>query len=355
MKVALVTGSFPPDPCGVGAYVERLAEGLVASGVDARVIHGTDWDVRGLRATVRRIDLLQPDLVHIQYPTLGYGAALGPHALSIIRPGIVTLHEMLHTHALRQLAAAAFVASAHHIVLTTPSEREYLLRFAPWLHGRSSVIPVGSSIPAAPSREARPAEVVHFGLIRPEKGLEQVIELAGVIDRHRSSLRVRIVGDVAEKWSGYFRALKASTTALPVTWETGLSSAGVAEILAGSTVGYLPFPDGASERRTSLLALLDAGVATITTRGADTPAALAGAVRFANDPAEAFSIAEALFADREAAEDMRSQGRGYVHQFSWARIVSLHRVLYDDVLRKRRPRSRAIGPVRHGTGRDSIG
>ena len=268
-----------------------------------------------------------------------------------IRPGIVTLHEMLHTHVLRQLAATAFIASARHIVLTTPSEPEILLRFAPWLHRRLTVIPVGSSIPAVPSGEPRTEEIVHFGLIRPEKGLEQVIELAEVIQRHRSSLRVRIVGDVAEKWSGYFRALKASSTALPITWEIGLSPAGVAEI--HTFPSWVPALSGRrSERRTSLLALLDAGVATITTRGADTPGSLAGAVRFAGDPAEAFQIALALSADRLGTDEMRLRGRHYVDQFSWSRFVSLHRDLYEDVLRRRR---RSVRSLFHRTYRSSVG
>ena len=121
-------------------------------------------------------------------------------------------------------------------------------------------------------------EVVHFGLIRPEKGLEQVIDLAELLQRHGSALRVRIVGDVVPKWSKYFQQLQRSSAELPITWEIGLPLARVGEVLAGVRLGYLPFPDGASERRTSLLALLEAGVATITTKGPDTSVALSGAV-----------------------------------------------------------------------------
>jgi glycosyltransferase involved in cell wall biosynthesis len=354
VRVALVTGSLPPEPCGVGAYVERLAESLRACEVDAQVVHGADWSARGVRSVRRRVDALEPDLTHIQYPTLGYGARLGPHVLSVVRPGIVTLHELRHTHVLRKLTVAAFAASAHHVVCTTESEQAYLLRFAPRLRGRSSVIPVGTSIPRARSLpDSHRTEVVHFGLIRPEKGLEQVIELAEVIDRRKSELAVRIVGDVPPRCNNYFRELKASTAGLPVSWEIGLPPSGVADLLAGSLVGYLPFPDGASERRTSLLALLDAGVATITTRGSDTPAALAGTVRFAETPAEALDVAETLVAERAAADALRSQARRYMQRFSWDRIAATHRALYEDVLHRRlEPRSsRRPGPGKRGWGR----
>ena len=95
-------------------------------------------------------------------------------------------------------------------------------------------------------------------------------------------------------------------------------------------LGTFPSPTALPNRRTSLLALLDAGVATITTRGEDTPGSLAGAVRFADDPAEAFQIALGLSADRVGTDEMRLRwGRYYVDQFSWPRIVSLHRDLYE--------------------------
>ena len=72
MRVALVTGSFPPDPCGVGAYVERLTRGLVASDVDAQVVHGTDRDARGARSVSAESTCCNlPDLVHAEIQRSG--------------------------------------------------------------------------------------------------------------------------------------------------------------------------------------------------------------------------------------------------------------------------------------------
>lgn len=334
MKVAIVSGSYPPEPCGVGAYVHRLAESLRSVGVGVELVLGSDWRIVGTSAIRQRIDSLQPDLVHVQYPTLGYGRSLAPQLLSVLRPGVVTLHEVRHTHPLRRLSLAPFVVSARHVVFTTEPEREYLVRFAPWIADRSSVIPVGNSISASPSSESRSqTEVLHFGLIRPNKGIEQVIELAGLLHKKRSSLQVRIVGDVAQKSLPYLHRLRTLSADAPVKWELGLSSDRVADVLARSRIGYLPFPDGASERRTSLMALLAAGVATITTRGEDTPAALSGAVEFAKSPAHALAIAEKLRADPIAVQRLATEGRRYAARSSWGRIAILHRSLYEDTLR----------------------
>jgi glycosyltransferase involved in cell wall biosynthesis len=333
LKIVVVSGSLPPDPCGVGAYAARLVEALRPAGVEVVVLAGQAWrarDALGLRA---QIDALDPDIVHLQYPTVGYGHGLAPQVLSILRPGVVTLHEVRHTHVLRRLSLTAFGVSARRIVFTTQPERQYFLRFAPWLRERTSVIPVGSSIPAVESSTPRRLdEVVHFGLIRPDKGLEEVIELGRIMQKHRSGLRVRVVGDVGGTLHPYFDSLRRSSAELPVVWELGLSLPRVAEKLVRASIGYLPFPDGASERRTSLLALLEAGVATITTRGVDTPPALADAVAFADDPAEAFEIVEELRADALGTSRLATRGREYAAGSDWGRIADMHLALYDDVL-----------------------
>ncbi len=331
-----MSGSLPPDACGVGAYVERLAESLRACGVDADVVGGDTWRAIDATSIKHRVDALQPDIVHLQYPTLGYGSGLAPHVLSILRPGVVTLHEVRHTHPLRRLSLAAFALSALHVVFTTEFERRYMIRFAPWLRERSSVIPVGSNVPAVITRtNLREREVVHFGLIRPEKGLEQVIELAVLLQRHGPPFDVRIVGEVAPKWSKYFQQLQRSSADLPIIWDVGLTLTRVAEVLAVSRIGYLPFPDGASARRASLLALLNAGVATITTRGADTPDSLSGVVAFARDAHEALNVVERLSADPETTERLAIEGRRYARRAGWDSIAAMHRSLYHEILSKR--------------------
>jgi glycosyltransferase involved in cell wall biosynthesis len=336
LKVALVSGSFPPDACGVGAYVARLAESLRGSGIETAVVSGGNWRASDVPSIRRRLDALEPDLVHLHYPTLGYGAGLAPHVLSIVRRSVVTMHEVRYTHLLRKLSLTAFAVGTTHMVFTTEAERRYLLRFLPWLRSRSSVIPVGSSIPVRASESVRTeGELIHFGLLRPEKGLEQVVELAALLRRHESPLRIRVVGEVVPKWSGYVQKLRASAAGLPIVWETGLPDKRLAEVLARGRIGYLPFPDGASERRTSLLALLEAGVATITTPGAETPDAMMEAVRFAADAKEAYREVQKLESEPAAVQRLAFEGQRYARRFDWDVIASMHQALYSAVLDER--------------------
>jgi glycosyltransferase involved in cell wall biosynthesis len=296
-------------------------------------LSGKSWRGRDAFQIRNRIEKLEPDIVHVQYPTVGYGHGLAPQLLSVLCPTVVTLHEVRHVNALRRLSLAAFGLRARRIVFTAQAERDYFVRFAPWLRGRTEVIPVGSSVPAVPARQPRREdEIVHFGLIRPAKGLEQVLELAGLIHERGFRLRVRVIGDIPPKREAYWLSLRRSSEALPIVWDIGASTSQVAEALASSRVGYLPFPDGASERRTSLLALLESGVATITTRGADTPTALRGAVAFAESPAAALEVIQRLHGDPGAAEQLSAEGRRYARRSSWERIAVTHRSLYGALL-----------------------
>ena len=65
MKLAMVSGSYPPDVCGAGDYTQRLAEALEVRGVSVEVITGTDWGVKNVPRVQRRIRTLGADLTHI--------------------------------------------------------------------------------------------------------------------------------------------------------------------------------------------------------------------------------------------------------------------------------------------------
>lgn len=333
MKVALVTGSYPPDVCGIGDYSCKLAMAMRGLDIDVEVISGADWGVGDVSGIAKRIDTVNPDIIHIQYPTLGYGWRLGPHALSLVRPGVVTLHEGSQTHILRKISLYPFFVASKHVIFTTFFERNYALRFAPWILKRSSVIPIGSNIPVgAQVKDSNLTEIVYFGLIHPEKGLEDVLTLARLIKEARLNYRVRIIGKPDPRWVAYFEKLRSYSVDLPVRWEIGLSDMAVAELLARSRIAYVPFPDGASQRRGSLLALLANGVVTITTLGSHTPPELHDAVEFAKSPKQSLQILENLVADSNRQRHLSATGRAYASRFTWDAIAREHIQLYERIL-----------------------
>ena len=326
----MLSGPCPPHQCGVGDYTRLLAGALQARGVESVDFPGVIWGLGGVldvQATLRR---LRPDVVHIQYPSLGFGTKLGPQALALLTGCVITIHEASRSHFLRKIALLPFAVRPKHIIFTSEFEREFALNWVPWLSRVSSVIPIPSNIGVATQNRQRTLdEIVYFGLIMPSKRVEEVLKLAALIKSAGLSLRIRIVGTPPDKYSAYAAGLRAVSADLPVIWECGLNEEQVAQRLALSSVAYLPYQDGASERRATLKAALANGVAVITTRGAQTPDILDDAVMYCNSPEEALTIARSLFVNPDEMSRLACNARLYGQQFTWERTAELHSILYQ--------------------------
>src|SRR4051794_20890610 len=118
MRVTFISGSLPPEPCGVGDFTAKLVQALRDLGVTVSVIHGEDWTVAGVGNILRCIQESRPDIIHIQYPTRGFEKHLGPHLLALRVKSVVTLHEASQVHPLRTLSLLAFTMRSH-LVFTT--------------------------------------------------------------------------------------------------------------------------------------------------------------------------------------------------------------------------------------------
>jgi hypothetical protein len=109
MKLAMLSGSYPPNVYGAADYLQRLAEALEVRGISVEVITGTDWGVKDVPCVQRHIRMLGADQTHIQYPTVGYVRKLGPHLVGLLERAVVTLLEARQTHILRQLRMRPYI------------------------------------------------------------------------------------------------------------------------------------------------------------------------------------------------------------------------------------------------------
>lgn len=340
MKVALITGPCKPGKCGVGDYTVHLASALQKVGVQVGILAEGNWRLARLPSLLKLGWRAGADLVHLQYPTAGFGHKLGPQGLAMTLPCVVTIHEASNSHVLRKLSLYPFSFRARHMIFTSSEERAFAVRWAPWIGGSSSIIPIGSNIEYSRfgiQRDLR--EIVCFGLIMPHKGLDDVLALAAIAGRNGGSFRLRIVGSHRPEHAAYVDELHRKSKGLPVVWEEDLSMVEVSKRLSTAQIAYLPFPDGASERRGSLKAALTCGMAVVTTRGTGTPRALESVVRFADSPAEAYAAIRELAANPEVAEELGKRGRVYARRYSWEAIARSHLAVYERLAREpgRRP------------------
>jgi glycosyltransferase involved in cell wall biosynthesis len=262
---------------------------------------------------------------------MGYGFSLGPQFCALAKRSVITLHEFSLAHPLRKLSLLPFTLRCRRLVMTSEFEKRSLVAQMPWAGRRIRVIPIGSNIPSprAFSGEAR-KQIAYFGLIMPRKGLEDFITFAKFVRTAKLEWDLLVIGKIPPRHAAYAKALMNSANA-QVNWLLDHGPEEISELLRRTTLGYFPFPDGASERRGSLKAAMATGVSCITTRSDQTPDALADAVAFASTPREAFEVALRLMKSPEERQSLSQRALMYSQSFSWEKIAQAHIELYREL------------------------
>jgi glycosyltransferase involved in cell wall biosynthesis len=223
------------------------------------------------------------------------------------------------------------------------------LRVVPPRRPRPSphVIPIGSNIPVAPPPGYTPAAwraalgippdallVAYFGLLSSSKGADLLVEALASLTR---PWRLLLIGGsaTAPQDVAHAEAVRARIAALGHVHHviaTGhVSPAEVSAHLLAADMVALPYRDGASFRRGSLLAALAHGRPVVTTAPAspDDESLLSSAARLV--PPDAAALAQALLrlAD-DSAERARlgAAGQALAARFSWESIAGQHERLY---------------------------
>ncbi len=322
------------EACGIGDYAARLADELRQLSIDVLVLDRREWDRVGTPGIIRRIRNYGPDIVHIQYPTIGYyrGFVLPILAAApVFRMIVLTTHEFIQSHPFRRVCTNILAQKSIATIFPSDFERKVFLAHHPKLEARTFVIPIGSNIGAAENgleNERRPSSVLYFGQIRPNKGIEEFIRLVEEASGNPHVYSFCLVGTPHPRHKGYYQALRDRTSSLPIEWFVGLSEDEVRKILSSRTYAYLPFPDGASERRGSLLAVLSNGLAVLTTKGDQTPAGLQHAVAFVSGTTHALEMLDSFEKDASMRREMVVRAREYSKSFSWGQIAANHYELY---------------------------
>lgn len=272
--VYLVTGSLPPAVCGVGDYTGNLFNSLRTSKKYCiSVIFRPNWSFKRL---IRDILSQYPvnSIFHLQYPTEGFGYSLSPlfFFLALRSKKILTLHEFSSKSLLGRLYIIALCFTVDHIIVSSEAERDSLTRSLANFRIKRPffIFPIPSNIPRHAvqlSFKNRPVDLAYFGQIRPGKGFESFIDLCASLPAS-NEYSVSIIGSVPEGYSKYASNLFESGVLKSVhNLKISLSEppSAVSSLLSNIKCLYLPFPDGFSLKRGSLLAGAINGCQIITT------------------------------------------------------------------------------------------
>ena len=371
-----MTGSFPPMKCGVGDYSCNLAKSLAACaeiqiGVLTSVFDSNESEREGLEVfpimkswglaeTLRVIKIIRywsPDIVHIQYPTQGYGDGLLQWFLPMIsflmrRKAVQTWHEGYSRRNVPKLLLKAVVPGG--LVVVRPQYKEKLLPVLRWAlrNKRFVFIRNASVFPKIALGEqekdilrrqylrTQKRLILFLGFVYPHKGVELLFEIAdpaldqiviaGKIVRARPTnwRTYRLAGD---EGGDYHKEIMRRALAGPwlgkVTITGFLPTADVAALLAVTDAVVLPFRDGGGEWNTSIHAAVLQGAFVITTSVMQNGYDVKRNVYYAGvDNVQEMKSALGDFAGRRRAYDHD------VDRDEWGQIAAEHHSLYESLL-----------------------
>lgn len=276
-KIFVVSGSWPPAICGVGDFMHQMHNELMHLGYR---VHAETLGRRDPMTAFRLVAASYHDnqLVYLSYPTEGYGKSLWPFLMALGRRSGVVVH--IHEYGSKNRYARFLLRRFQRLERIYFSNEQDLKRYladcgwhenAPHVSGWQ-VMPSPSNIPISAVKKKSNGslpKLVHFGQIRPNKGLEQLLAVFQLLDPRL--IQCAIVGGVPKGYEGFADDLASQFQAIGAVTELNLSSANISQALINAQIGLFPFPDGADERRGSLIAALAHGVLCITTHSEQTP------------------------------------------------------------------------------------
>jgi len=317
-SVLIVTGSLPPEVCGVGEGAVLLAGALAKKGLDVSLFHRTNWSLLRLPSYARQIRACRAEVVNILYPSMGYKKSIVPHLLPLVigrTKCIVSLHEFSRASLLGKLSSCLFFLFADWVVFTAEYERSLACRFVPWLKRKSNVNLISSQIPIAESRE-RDIDLAYFGLIDRFKGLDEFISIIEAVQAERK-IKVCVIGRIIPGHEEFWKAMQQRLEELGGNVMLDHPAKDVAELLARVRVALLPFPDGVSLRRGSALATMANGALLLTTPSTNDLAEFEGKCLMAHGPEALSKLALEVLARFNAYEEIRLAGQQFAQLRSW--------------------------------------
>lgn len=356
-SIALVSGSFPPRVCGIADYTSLLAGSLRGLGADVVVWTGDreaeaqvgrvapvvgGWDASGLRGLVHALSRGKPGVVHLQFERSIYNQQPAVSLLLplLLRraglPLVTTFHALDGTTRWGRAHRAALLPLlllSQGVVVCSHRQLKAVHRL-PGVGRRTTLIPIGSSIPVTHTRAVRGGKealrFVYFGFVWRGRNIEVCLRalaaVRGVPGVEEATLN--IIGGIRD--AEYQAELESLATDLGIRehlrFRGDLPADVISRELATADGVLLPFASGASTGRTTLIAALAHGAPVVTMGNTDnlSPLFVDGenlSIAPAGDDDAFIERTLALARDASLRARLSEGGARLAEQFSWSRIA----------------------------------
>ncbi len=380
MRVGMVTGEYPPMEGGVGAFTREVARAMVRLGHEVHIftrqavgnveesgIHvtaavGAQWGWRTLGAIRRWAQGHEPTILNVQFQTAAFDMLPAIHwlpaSLRGAYPAVITFHDLRVPYLfpkagrLRPWTVRKLARDANAVIATDRADED---RLRQWGIAHIRWIPIGSNVrrqsPADYDRDTwrerlglGPADLLisYFGFLNESKGGLVLMEaLARLVSEGVPAHLVMIGGRAGASDPAnytYGERVDARIAAYNlggrVHWTGFVGDEDVSAHFLASDITALPYLDGVSLRRGTLMAALEHGRAIVTTIPQTDVPELDGAL--VTVPAgDADRLAETIlmvWQDEKQRRELEANARAAADLFSWDGIAERTVALYEDVV-----------------------
>ena len=395
MRIGLVTGEYPPMEGGVGAFSQELARALAADGHEVHIITSAQaWplDIKKKFQRVREpfdfgfaqihpyikkwgfgelykiVDIAirqELELVNIQYQAAAYNMRspavnLLPWRLHGVAVTAVTFHDLRVPYLfpkagrLRRAAVNFMARQATGVIATNPEDYHSLQQLG---IEQVAQIPIGSNIEVY---DVTPQEITavraelslaaddcllgYFGFLNESKGADTLIRaLAGLPENaHLVFIGGRTGSSDTANNAAFLQQLDDLIAKLNLTqrvhWTGFVPAHHVSTWLQAADVLAMPYRDGASLRRGTLMAALAHGRPLITTTPTTPTSELAhGRNVWLVSPDDAAALAGAIqtFLDNpDLRQRLGQEAARTAELFTWEKIAEDTAVFFQQLLVK---------------------
>lgn len=304
MRIGLISGEYPPMKGGVGAYTQIIARTLAEQGHSPYVftsqagtqstqgVHLTadvnNWKWLTARRIMRWIDAHQLSATVLQYQTAAYQMSpyihFLPNLLRAQAPFVTTFHDLRVPYlfpkasGLREWIVRHLADTSSGVIATNHEDYTQLMD-----HRHAALIPIGSNILTQTPSDANARDFVRadsndlvlafFGFVNRQKGLEDILAAMVNLREQGITTRLLMIGDrigTSDPTNAAYATQIDSLIAQQglthqVKWTGYLEDADVQAYLTTADAVVLPYRDGASYRRGTLMAAIHYGCTIVTT------------------------------------------------------------------------------------------
>lgn len=389
LRVLFITGEYPPMQGGVGDYTWKLGAALTRLGLDIHVLtsqeagpshlapHGVSnvypqiaswgWGMRGHAAEL--VQEMQPDVVHIQYQAAAFHLHPAINLLPRYLHGrrqptrvAVTFHDLRVPYLfpkagpLRWRSNLDLARRSDLVIVTNAEDREHLRAYAE-LAARLHEIPIGANIqpdpPADFERDRQRAAwgvgphdllLCYFGFLNASKGAEELILAVARLAAEGVPVHLLMLGGQVGASDPTNQAYLEQVRALidsqgigeRVHWTGFTEASQVSANFLASDMAVLPYRDGVSFRRGSLMAALDHGLPVISTEPVVAiPEIVQGETMWlapARSPDALASAITSLWNDPGLRQRLSAGSMLLARRFTWEAIAQQHVQVYRELI-----------------------